>query len=201
MVCDRLADPVQKDAIEQGKVVVNGHVAKGSTILKNGDIVSHTLHRHEPPVTAEPIGIVHEDNDLLVINKPAGVPVHPAGRYNYNCVVEILRSGRGLGWNPLPCNRLDRLTSGVMFLGKHPKAAERLTNLIKARVVHKEYVARVIGEFPEGDVVCDQPIMQISPKLGLNRAREWQACADYLPQAGALCRSKRGCQCLQQHDG
>lgn len=139
--------------------------------MNNGDVISHTLHRHEPPVTAQPIGIVHEDNDMIVINKPAGVPVHPAGRYNYNSIVEIMRAERGHGWNPLPCNRLDRLTSGVMFIGKHPKAAEKLTDQIMARTVKKEYVARVIGEFPEGDVICDQPVMQISPKLGLNRAR------------------------------
>ena len=122
-------------------------------------------------MTAQPIRIVHEDNDMIVINKPAGVPVHPAGRYNYNSIVEIMRAERGYGWNPLPCNRLDRLTSGVMFIGKHAKAAEELSVQIKGRTVKKEYIARVIGEFPEGDVICEQPIMQISPKLGLNRAR------------------------------
>ena len=82
-----------------------------------------------------------------------------------------MRAERGYGWNPLPCNRLDRLTSGIMFIGKHPKAAEKLCTQIQDRNVKKEYVARVIGEFPEGDIVCDQSIMQISPKLGLNRAR------------------------------
>lgn len=122
-------------------------------------------------MTAQPIGIVHEDNDMIVINKPAGVPVHPAGRYNYNSIVEIMRAERGHGWNPLPCNRLDRLTSGVMFVGKHAKAAEELSVQIKGRTVKKEYIAKVIGEFPQGDVICEQPIMQISPKLGLNRAR------------------------------
>ena len=153
-------------------VVVNGKaVPSPKSIVKNGDIISHTLHRHEPPVTAQRIGIVHEDDDMIVIDKPAGVPVHPAGRYNYNSIVEIMRGERGHGWNPLPCNRLDRLTSGVMFIGKHAKAAEALSEQIKGRTVKKEYVARVIGEFPEGDIVCEQPIMQISPKLGLNRAR------------------------------
>lgn len=152
--------------------MINGtQVPAVGTFVKNGDIVSHTLHRHEPPVTAQPIGIIHEDDDMIVINKPAGVPVHPAGRYNYNSIVEIMRAERGFGWNPLPCNRLDRLTSGVMFIGKHAKAAEELSMQIRGRTVKKEYVARVIGEFPEGDVVCDQPVMQISPKLGLNRAR------------------------------
>ena len=115
--------------------------------------------------------MVHEDNDMIVINKPAGVPVHPAGRYNYNSIIEIMRAERGYAWNPLPCNRLDRLTSGVMFIGKNPKAAERISMQIQGRTVKKEYVARVIGEFPEGDIVCEQPVMQISPKLGLNRAR------------------------------
>lgn len=146
-------------------------VQSTSHIIKNGDVISHTLHRHEPPVTGQPIGIIHEDDDMIVINKPAGVPVHPAGRYNYNSVVEIMRAERGNAWNPLPCNRLDRLTSGVMFIGKHRKAAEKLTDQIMARTVKKEYVARVRGEFPEGEVICDKPILQISPKLGLNRIR------------------------------
>ena len=122
-------------------------------------------------MTAQQIGTVHEDNDMIVINKPAGVPVHPAGRYNFNSIIEIMRAERGHAWNPLPCNRLDRLTSGVMFIGKNPKAAEKISMQIQERSVKKEYVARVIGEFPEGDVVCEQPVMQISPKLGLNRAR------------------------------
>lgn len=140
-------------------------------IVKNGDVISHTTHRHEPPVTAAPIGIVHEDNDIIVINKPAGVPVHPAGRYHYNSLVEIMRAERGHGFDPLPCNRLDRLTSGIMFIAKHKKAADDMTKQIMGRTIKKEYVARVAGEFPEGTVVCNQPILQISPKLGLNRVR------------------------------
>ncbi|TKA80094.1 hypothetical protein B0A55_02460 [Friedmanniomyces simplex] len=161
-----------KDAIDTGKIQVNGQpVPSTFAKIKNGDVISHTLHRHEPPVTAEAIGIVHEDDDMIVINKPAGVPVHPAGRYNYNSVVEIMRAERSHQWNPLPCNRLDRLTSGVMFIGKHKKAAEKLTDQLVGRTVRKEYVARVRGEFPEGDVICEQPILQISPKLGLNRVR------------------------------
>ena len=162
----------QREAIESGKVTVNGkQVETTAHIVRNGDVISHTLHRHEPPVTAAPIKIVHEDNDLIVINKPAGVPVHPAGRYNYNSVVELMRAQRGYAWNPMPCNRLDRLTSGLMFVGKNAVAAEAMHVQLKERAVRKEYVARVIGEFPDGDVICSQPIMQISPKLGLNRAR------------------------------
>ncbi|KAG9713134.1 DRAP deaminase, partial [Aureobasidium melanogenum] len=155
-----------------GAVLINGKPATGADHrVKNGDLVSHTLHRHEPPVTQQEIGIVHEDEDMIVINKPAGIPVHPSGRYNYNSVTEVMRAERGHGFNPMPCNRLDRLTSGVMFIAKHRKAADDLTEQIMARTVKKEYVARVMGEFPEGEIVCEQPIMQISPKLGLNRVR------------------------------
>lgn len=151
--------------------MVNGKPVTTKHLVQNGDIISHTAHRHEPPVTAVPISVLHEDDDMIVINKPAGVPVHPAGRYNYNSVVEIMRAERGHSWNPLPCNRLDRLTSGVMFIGKHPKAAEKISTQISERTVRKEYIARVKGEFPEGEVVCNMPILQISPKLGLNRVR------------------------------
>ncbi|KFY28398.1 hypothetical protein V493_02958 [Pseudogymnoascus sp. VKM F-4281 (FW-2241)] len=159
-----------KAAIENGMVVVNGKPSSTTHVVKNGDVISHTLHRHEPPVTAAPITIISEDEDMMVICKPSGIPVHPAGRYNYNSVIEILAASRP-GWKPLPCNRLDRLTSGVMFIGKHPRAAEELSTQISGRTVRKEYVARVAGKFPDGDVVCAMPILQISPKLGLNRVR------------------------------
>ncbi|KAN0069297.1 Pseudouridine synthase [Elaphomyces granulatus] len=160
-----------KHAIETGQVTVGGKVANSTTKVKNGQIVSHTLHRHEPPVTGQPIGVIHEDDDMLVIDKPAGVPVHSAGRYHFNSIVEILRAERGYEFKPLPCNRLDRLTSGVMFIGKHPKAAEKVSVKLKERSIQKEYVARVKGRFPNGVVLCNQPIMQVSPKLGLNRVR------------------------------
>ncbi|ORY65454.1 DRAP deaminase [Pseudomassariella vexata] len=160
-----------KSAMENGKICVNGNPVMPDYILKNGDLVSHKIHRHEPPVTAEDIGIIHEDDDMIVINKPSGIPVHPAGRYNFNSVVEIMKVERGREWIAYPCNRLDRLTSGIMFVANNPKAAEDLSTQIAQRSVRKEYIARVMGNFPDGEVVCDQPILQISPKLGLNRIR------------------------------
>ncbi|KAK4229399.1 pseudouridine synthase [Podospora fimiseda] len=158
-------------AMETGQVDVGGKNVGPYHVLKNGELVSHTTHRHEPPVTSEPILVIHEDDDMIVINKPSGVPVHPAGRYRYNSVVEIMREERGPAFNPRPCNRLDRLTSGIMFIAKNAKAAEDLGNQISQRSVRKEYLARVVGRFPDGEVVCDQPILSISPKLGLNRVR------------------------------
>lgn len=158
-------------AMEGGEVAVNGNTVGPDYVLKNGDCITHTLHRHEPPITADPIAILHEDNDMIVLNKPSGVPVHPSGRYNYNSITEIMKSERGPDWLAYPCNRLDRLTSGIMFVAKNPRAAVKLGNQIAARTVRKEYIARVMGRFPDGEVVCNQPILAISPKLGLNRVR------------------------------
>ncbi|KAK4191168.1 mitochondrial tRNA pseudouridine(32) synthase [Podospora australis] len=158
-------------AMEAGQVAINGKTVGPDYVLVNGDLVSHTTHRHEPPVTAEPIRVIHEDDGMVVINKPSGVPVHPAGRYHYNSVMEIMKAERGPDFVPRPCNRLDRLTSGIMFVAKNAEAAGRLGVQIFQRSVRKEYLARVVGRFPDGEVVCDQPILQISPKLGLNRVR------------------------------
>ncbi|KAH8177841.1 RNA pseudouridylate synthase domain-containing protein [Sarocladium implicatum] len=161
-----------RHAMESGQIYVNGEKVGPDYILRNGDLVCHTMHRHEPPVTADPVGVIHEDDEMIVLNKPAGVPVHPAGRYKFNSVTEIMLDDRkGSDFFPYPCNRLDRLTSGIMFVAKNGKAAEALGRKILDRSVRKEYLARVVGEFPEGDVVCNQPILSISPKLGLNRVR------------------------------
>lgn len=172
-----------REAIEEGRIVLNGVSCRDvHTRVKNGDVISHTLHRHEPPVSAQPIRVVHEDEGMIVIDKPAGIPVHPAGRYKFNSIVEIMRAERDYAFNPLPCNRLDRLTSGIMFVGKTAKEAENISQKLRGRTVRKEYVARVKGRFPDGAgwdgdeqrggvVKCEEPILQISPILGLNRAR------------------------------
>lgn len=173
-----------RHAIESGQIAINTKPCVDTqTIVKNGDVVAHTLHRHEPPVSAQPVGVIHEDEVMIVIDKPAGVPVHPAGRYKFNSVVEIMRADRHYAFNPLPCNRLDRLTSGVMFVGKTAKEADRMSEKLRSRTVRKEYVARVVGRFPDGEgteehsngkggvVRCEESILQISPILGLNRAR------------------------------
>lgn len=160
-----------RKTMEKGDIYVNGRRVGPDYVIRNGDLISHTMHRHEPPVTAEPVAVIHEDNDMIVINKPSGVPVHPAGRYHFNSVLEIMKADRGQHFVPYPCNRLDRLTSGIMFVAKSVQAADALGNQIKSRTVRKEYMARVVGEFPDGEVVCDQPILSISPKLGLNRVR------------------------------
>lgn len=80
-----------KEAIEGGQVTINQKVANLETIVRNGDQISHRTHKHEPPVTSRKIKIVYEDDELVVIDKPSGIPVHPTGRYRFNTVVMVLK--------------------------------------------------------------------------------------------------------------
>lgn len=78
-------------AIEKEFITINGQPVTNDTLFKKNDTMGHRVHRHEPPVTAKPIDIIHKDDDLLVIGKPGGIPAHPSGRYRHNTVVHLLR--------------------------------------------------------------------------------------------------------------
>ncbi|AMD22128.1 HGL212Wp [Eremothecium sinecaudum] len=159
-----------KKVISSGGVLLNGNPSTLDTVVRNGDLITHKLHRHEPAVSAKPIKTVYEDENILVIDKPSGVPVHPTGRYRFNTITKILQ--RQLGYVVHPCNRLDRLTSGLMFLAKTPRGADAMADQMKAREVRKEYVARVVGEFPVHEITVDKPLKIVEPKLGLNATCE-----------------------------
>lgn len=155
-----------KSAIAEGRVLINNKPSTIDSIVKNGDLISHRLHRHEPSVTSRPIKIVFEDENIIAIDKPSGLPVHPTGRYRHNTITKILQHEKGITVHP--CNRLDRLTLGLMFLGKTPKGAEFFVKQIRERTVRKEYIARVKGKFPTEFTVVDQPLRTASPKHVLN---------------------------------
>lgn len=163
---DRDAD-FYKKTIAAGQVTLNKKPADLDSIVRNGDLISHRCHRHEPSVSSREIKIVHEDENIIAIDKPSGIPVHPTGRYRYNTITKIFQHEFGKVVHP--CNRLDRLTSGLMFLGKNAKGADAFVQQIKDRTVRKEYIARVVGKFDIGDVEVDKPLKTVSPKHGLNR--------------------------------
>ncbi|RIA93644.1 pseudouridine synthase [Glomus cerebriforme] len=154
-------------AIETGLITINERIVTKEKMVKNQDIIGHKIHRHEPPITADPIKIISTENDLIVIDKPGSVPVHPSGRYRHNTVLHILQKDFGFS-NLYTLNRLDRLTSGIMFLSTKKEKAQEFEQLMQERKIYKEYLCRVIGEFPTDDVICDKPIMTVSHKLGLN---------------------------------
>ncbi|EMD41444.1 hypothetical protein CERSUDRAFT_110021 [Gelatoporia subvermispora B] len=156
-------------ALESGVTTINGKVAKPDTIVRNGDRIENIVHRHEPPVTATPVKIIHHDKEreFIVVNKPGSIPVHASGRYFRNSLIEILKND--LGFDKVhPINRLDRLTSGLMIMPLSGTRAAEISKEFLAGTVRKEYVARCKGEFPEEEVVCEQPLLTIDRQMGLN---------------------------------
>ena len=93
--------------IELGLVKVNNQPCDLEYRIQNNDLISHTVHRHELPVTGQKIAVIHDDDDWLVVDKPASIPVHPCGRYRHNSVIFIL--AKELGYRNLhTVHRLDR---------------------------------------------------------------------------------------------
>ncbi|KAH7912731.1 pseudouridine synthase [Hygrophoropsis aurantiaca] len=156
-------------ALESGVTTINGKVAKPHTIVKNGDRIENVVHRHEPPVTSTPVKIIFHDmeREFLVIDKPGSIPVHASGRYYRHSLVEILKNE--FGFQKLyTINRLDRLTSGLMILPLTADLARSLSAEFMNGTIRKEYVARCKGMFPDGEVVCEEPLLTVDRQMGLN---------------------------------
>ncbi|KAI1786342.1 pseudouridine synthase [Ganoderma leucocontextum] len=156
-------------ALESGVTTINGKVAKPDTLIQNGDRIENVSHRHEPPVTSTPVRIVLHDEErkFIVINKPGSIPVHAAGRFFRNSLVEILKDDFGFE-KVYTVNRLDRLTSGLMILPLNPALATTLSKEFVNGEVKKEYVARCTGKFPEEEIVCEEPLLTVDRQMGLN---------------------------------
>uniref|UniRef100_A0A336LNY1 Pseudouridylate synthase RPUSD2 n=1 Tax=Culicoides sonorensis TaxID=179676 RepID=A0A336LNY1_CULSO len=152
--------------IKAGTLTVNYEQVPTDYRLKHNDLLANVVHRHEVPVTSQPITIVHMDDDIVVVNKPASIPVHPCGRYRHNTVVFILAKEYNLK-NLRTIHRLDRLTSGLLLFGRSPKKARQMEHQIRNRQVQKEYICRVEGEFPDGVIECKEPIEVVSYKIGV----------------------------------
>ncbi|KAK7472266.1 hypothetical protein VKT23_000387 [Stygiomarasmius scandens] len=156
-------------ALESGVTTINGKVATPNQIVQNGDRMENVVHRHEPPVSAKPVKILLEDKEreFLVVDKPGSIPVHASGRYYRNTLVAILMSDFGYE-KVYTVNRLDRLTSGLMIIPTSAACARKITDEFVSGTVRKEYVARCKGEFPEEEVVCEEPLLTVDRQMGLN---------------------------------
>lgn len=153
--------------VREGMVTVNGQPAKSSTPLKPGDLVRAEVPPPEPAVLepeASPLQVVFEDGDVAVIDKPAGIAVHPgAGVRNgtlANALVsrwpELASTGNAL--RPGIVHRLDKGTSGLMVVAKNELSYLALTRQIKDRKLHKEYLALVNGELKPARGRIEAPI-------------------------------------------
>ncbi|KAK4705491.1 hypothetical protein P7C70_g712, partial [Phenoliferia sp. Uapishka_3] len=162
----------------EGLIRVNNSITTTDTILRDGDLISNLVHRHEPPVRAGPVRIIYDgrlpgnDGQTLVVEKPGSMPVHSTGRYHFNTLLSILKYDYDL---PLvhTSNRLDRLTSGVMICALTVEKSKELGAWfggLRAEEggVKKEYVARCLGKFPDGEILVDEPLLTIDRQLGVN---------------------------------
>lgn len=130
-----------------------------SSPIRNSDVIETHSHKHEPPVKqwcdeevdipgekVAGIDIVYEDENLLVLDKPNGIPIHPTGMFYQNTLTEILKSR---GKEARPCYRLDKVTSGLLIMGKTKVIANEIQAKIRSRDMNKIYLARVSGRFPK----------------------------------------------------
>ncbi|MEK6814857.1 MAG: RluA family pseudouridine synthase [Nitrospirota bacterium] len=144
--------------IDGGHVTVDGGVSKPSHRLKGGEAVQVVVPPPAPadiPAEAIPLDVLYEDADIIVVNKPAGLVVHPgAGRRTGTLVNALLHrcpdlAGIGDKIRPGIVHRLDRDTSGVMAAAKTERAHRSLAAQFKNRTVEKEYLAVVAGRMPK----------------------------------------------------
>lgn len=151
--------------IEKGLVLVNGELVKKRVQMKVDDEVEiYFTHAPEIKLQAEPmdLSIIYEDEDLIVLNKPANCVVHPAvGNWSGTLVNGLLHHCRDLmsldeSLRPGIVHRLDKDTTGVIVAAKNSLTQRRLVELFAARVVRKEYLVICCGN--PGNLTIDAPI-------------------------------------------
>ena len=157
-----------RNLIAQGKIRVNNNPVKPSYILKNRDVINLALlEKKELEIRAEEISldIIYEDEYLIVVNKPANMIVHPAGKIRSGTLVNALLyyckdslSGIGGVIRPGIVHRLDKNTSGLMVAAKNDFAHLDLSRQIKEHQVTKKYIALVQGGMRDDSGIIDAPI-------------------------------------------
>ena len=154
--------------LEQEKIKVNGKKEKASYKTKLGDTIEvEDIIPREIELKAQdiPLDIIYEDSDIIVVNKPKGMVVHPANGNPdgtlVNAVMNICKdslSGIGGEIRPGIVHRLDKDTSGLLIVAKNDKAHINLSDQIKNREITKKYIALVRGVIKENYATIDMPI-------------------------------------------
>lgn len=154
--------------IEEGNILVNGKSKKISYKVQIGDEIELNIpEAKEIELKAEniPVEIVYEDNDIIVVNKPKGMVVHPANGNPDGTLVNAIMamckdslSGIGGEIRPGIVHRLDKDTSGLLIVAKNDKAHINMSEQIKNREVKKIYIALVRGVVSENEATINMPI-------------------------------------------
>lgn len=153
--------------IDDGNVTVNGVVAKSSLKVKENDVITVVVPEEKPlEVSKEdiPLDVVYEDKDILVINKPQGMVVHPAnGHWEHTLVNAILNhcddlSGINGVIRPGIVHRIDKDTSGLICVAKNDDAHNFLAEQLKDHTMNREYIALVRGVIKVNSGTINMPI-------------------------------------------
>ena len=157
-----------KRLIDEEKILVNGKKQKSSYKPEMGDVISIDMpEAREIKLEAQniPVPVIYEDNDIIVVNKPKGMVVHPAnGNPDGTLVNAILAmcknslSGIGGEIRPGIVHRLDKDTSGLLIVAKNDTAHIKMSKQIQDRKVTKKYIALVKGVIAENEATIDLPI-------------------------------------------
>lgn len=168
-VLDGLSRTAIQRMITGGQVLVNGRTSKAGYLLRSGDTIEISARQselHPPEVQPQPtpLAIVYEDQDLLVVNKPAGMVVHPARGHSGDTLLDLLLARYPeMGQfedeeRPGIVHRLDKDTSGLLIVAKNMHAQVALVEQMKQHAIVKRYLALVEGVVPLDAGSIDAPI-------------------------------------------
>lgn len=143
------------------RIIANSLIAdeplKPSSLVRPGLKFRLRRRASEEPETPKHLPLIHLDECLLVVDKPAGLPIHPTARYHAGTLVTRVREQFGVAADP--AHRLDRETSGVLVCGRGPAMCRALMHAFVSDHVHKEYLAITEGHVPDAFEV-DAPIAE-----------------------------------------
>lgn len=166
-VQDELSRSFIQQLIDEGKILINGNICKSNTKVKNGDIITildYELVSIDAKPENIPLDIIYEDHDIIVINKPKGMVVHPSvGNYEHTLVNALLYhchdlSGINGKIRPGIVHRIDKDTTGCIVACKNDKAHEAIAAQLADKTCHREYIALVEGIIEHNSGTIDAPI-------------------------------------------
>lgn len=211
LLIDSLSRSFIQKLIKEEKVLVNGSPCKGSYQLKTDDDVLFTLPpSQEPDILAEdiPLDILYEDKDLLVVNKPKGMVVHPAaGHYSHTLVNAVMfhcgneLSGINGVMRPGIVHRIDRDTTGSLIICKNDIAHNCIAEQLKEHSMNRIYHAICHGTFQETEGVVNKPIgrhptdrkkMAINEKNGKHAVTHYKVLKTFKGYSYIECKLETG---------
>ena len=211
----RLAPELTRSAaqrlLEEGAVTLNGAPIKKNYRAAAGDVLAVVLPAPEPVEAVPqdiPLDVVYEDDDVIVVNKPVGMVVHPAAGHPDGTLVNALLyhcgkslSGINGALRPGIVHRIDRDTSGLIIAAKNDFAHQALAAQLADHSLYREYEAVCVGSLREDAGTVDAPIgrnptdrkkMAVDRKNGRPAVTHWQVIARYPGHTHIRCRLETG---------